>query len=135
MALISWSSKYSVGVKALDGQHTVLFDILNSLHDAMMKGQAQKVTGELLSKLVKYTREHFASEEAMLTSTRYPELAQHRVRHRELIKQVEEYVARHARGEAALNLQLLNFLRDWLTNHIEKEDQRYGPWLNEHGTH
>jgi len=26
-------------------------------------------------------------------------------------------------------------LRNWLTNHIQKVDHEYGPWLNEHGVH
>ena len=74
MALLTWSSKYSVNVGSLDSQHNVLFGILNDLHEAMMKGQAQKMTGELLGKLVKYTREHFTAEEALMASTGYPEL-------------------------------------------------------------
>jgi hemerythrin len=28
---------------------------------------------------------------------------------------------------------LLNFLRDWLTNHIQKEDRQYSSWLNQRG--
>ena len=135
MALLSWSSKYSVGGESMDSQHTVLFGMLNDLHDAMMKGQAQKIAGELLGKLLDYTRKHFTAEEALMTSTRYPELAQHQALHRDLVKQVEEFAARYARGESSLNLQLLNFLRDWLTNHIQKEDHKYGPWLTEHGKH
>jgi len=133
MALLTWNSKYSVGVKALDSQHTVLFDILNDLHAAMMKGQAQTLTGPMLRKLVDYTRNHFASEESALTAARYPGLAEHRVKHRDLTRQVEDYSARFDRGEITLNVHLLNFLRDWLTNHIQKVDREYGPWLNEHG--
>jgi hemerythrin len=34
-----------------------------------------------------------------------------------------------------MNIELLNFLRDWLTTHILKVDHEYGPWLNEHGVH
>ncbi len=135
MALLTWSSKYSVNVGSLDSQHNVLFGILNDLHEAMMKGQAQKMTGELLGKLVKYTREHFTAEEALMASTGYPELAQHRIKHSDLIKQVDEFSARYERGETALNLQLMNFLRDWLSNHIQNEDQKYGPWMNAHGKH
>jgi hemerythrin len=133
MALLTWSSKYSVKVESLDRQHTVLFGILNDLHEAMMKGQAQKMTGELLRKLVKYTREHFTAEEALMVSTGYPELAQHRIKHRDLIKQVDEFSACYERGETSLNLQLMNFLRDWLSNHIQNEDQKYCPWMNDHG--
>ena len=133
MALLTWNSQYAVGVQALDAQHTGLFKALNDLHDAMMKGQAQKLTGSLLNKLVDYTRKHFAAEEAMMASTGYPGLAAHRLKHRALTGQVEEYVARYDKGEITLNVQLLNFLREWLTNHIEKTDKEYGPWMNQHG--
>jgi hemerythrin len=133
MALLTWSSKYSVGVTALDSQHNVLFGILNDLHGAMLKGQAQTRTGPLLRKLVEYTRNHFSAEESMMVGTKYPGLAKHRVEHHELTRQVENYLTRFERGEVSLNLQLLNFLRDWLNNHIMKEDHQYGPWLNEHG--
>lgn len=133
MALLIWNSSYSVGVKTLDSQHTSLFNILNDLHGAMMNGQAQTMTGPLLRKLVEYTGTHFSAEEKMLDASRYPGLASHRILHRDLMKQVEDYSARFDRGEITLNLQLLNFLRDWLTNHIQKVDHEYGPWLNEHG--
>lgn len=107
MALLTWSSKYSVGVQAMDSQHTRLFNILNQLHAAMMKGQAQQVTGSLLLELTSYTRNHFAAEESLMASASYPGLAQHRIRHQDLMKQVEEFVARHKRGEATVNLHLL----------------------------
>ena len=133
MALLTWNNTYSVGVKTIDSQHTVLFDILNDLHAAMMSGKASSLTGPILKKLVTYTKEHFAAEEAMLASTKYPGLAEHKVKHKDLIKQVEDYSARFDRGEITLNLHLLNFLRDWLTNHIQKVDHEYGPWLNKNG--
>src|ERR1035438_8181377 len=135
MALLTWNSKYSVGVKTLDSQHTVLFGILNDLHAAMLKGQAQSLTGPLLRKLVDYTQTHFSTEERMLTEARYPGLADHKVKHSELIKKVQGYAARFEKGEITLNLHLMNFLRDWLTEHIQKTDHEYGSWLNERGVH
>ena len=56
MALMTWKNRYSVGVKTLDSQPAVLIGILNDLHAAMMKGQAQSLTGPLLRKLVDYTQ-------------------------------------------------------------------------------
>jgi len=132
MALLTWTSKYSVGVQSIDSQHTVLFDLINELHAAMLSGKAQSITGALLRKLVNYTRDHFASEEAMMTAAKFPGLGQHRIQHRNLTKQVEEFAARHERGESALNIHLLNFLRDWLTNHIQQVDKEYAPWMNQH---
>jgi hemerythrin len=133
MAFLNWTDKLSVGVKSFDDQHTVLIETLNELHAAMMKGQARAVVGSLLHTLVNYTREHFAAEEAMMESTKYPALATHRNRHRELTKQVEEYVARYEKNDLTLSLHLLQFLSDWLSTHIQGEDHAYGPWMNEHG--
>jgi len=133
MVLLTWNTKYSVGVKALDDQHTILFGLLNDLHSAMMKGEAQRVTGPLLRKLVNYTHTHFTSEEKMMEATEYPGLAAHRAQHRELMNQVQDYSARFERVEVTLSFKLLIFLRDWLTAHIEKDDRQYGPWLNERG--
>lgn len=132
MALLKWSSKYSVGVETMDNQHTTLFAILNDLHSSMMSGEAQSVTGDLLRKLAKYTRDHFTAEEALMAAAGYAGTAQHRLKHRELMKQVDEFSARFHAGESNLSLPLLNFLRDWLTNHIQQEDKLYGPSMIQH---
>jgi hemerythrin len=133
MALMSWNKSYSVGVQTIDSQHNVLFDIINELHGAMMKGQAHSLTGSLLRKLLDYTNTHFSAEEAMMTAAKYPGLADHKIKHVELVNQVKDYLARFEKGEVTLNLHLLNFLRDWLTNHIHKVDMEYSPWMKEHG--
>jgi hemerythrin-like metal-binding protein len=133
MSLVVWSDKLSVGVKSIDDQHSVLFKSINDLHAAMLKGQSRSVVGPLLRTLVDYTREHFTAEEAMMEAAKYPSLAAHRIKHKDLTKQVEEYVNRYESGDITLSIQLSGFLSDWLTKHIQSTDQEYGPWLNEHG--
>lgn len=133
MALLTWNDSYSVGVKMLDDQHKGLVSVLNELHAAMMGGKAKDITGPLLRSLVKYTEQHFTAEEALLTRSNYPRLAEHKTHHQGLTRQVLEFAGRFERGEISLTVQLLTFLRDWLTNHILKEDHQYGPWLNQHG--
>ncbi len=135
MAFMTWTDKLSVGVDTLDQQHKVLIETLNDLHAAMMKGQARAVAGKILNDLVKYTVDHFAAEEAMMEQAQYPALASHRLAHRELTKQVGDYVARFEKGDITLSVTLLNFLSDWLTKHIQGEDQKYGPCMHEHGVH
>jgi len=133
MPLLTWdSNRYSVGVKSIDGQHSVLFGLINDLHEAMLKGQAQSQTGPLLRKLADYTQTHFTAEEEIMAGAKYPGLADHKLKHRDLIKQVQEFSSRFEKGEIALTPDLMNFLRDWLTNHIQKVDHAYAPWLNQH---
>ena len=133
MSLVVWSDKLSVGIKSIDDQHSVLFDTINNLHAAMLKGQSRSVVGTLLHTLVGYTREHFTAEEAMMETAKYPALSAHRIKHEELTKQVEEYVTRHESGDITFSIQLSFFLSDWLSKHIQSTDQEYGPWLNKHG--
>lgn len=110
MPLFVWNKDYAVGVKSLDSQHTNLFAI-------------------------RYTEEHFAAEERRMEATHYPALAAHREHHRALSQKVGDFMARFEKGDGAVNMDLLEFLRDWLKSHIQREDQEYGPWLNEHGVH
>lgn len=133
MALLAWGPQFSVGVEAIDKQHATLVDTLNQLHEAMLKGMTKSVTGPLLTRLVEYTHSHFAAEEKMMSAAKYPKFTQHCQHHRELTKEVEDFVGRYDRGEVALTPHLLTFLRDWLNNHIVKEDKEYGPWMNQHG--
>jgi len=135
MALMTWNGKFSVGVEKLDEQHHVLFEILNDMHAAMMKGSAQSMTASLVKNLVEYTRTHFKVEEALMATTNYPGIEAHCVQHRALMKQGERYAGRFERGEITLNPHLLSFLRDWLTNHIQRVDQEYGPWMNDRGVY
>ena len=133
MALVTWNENLSVGVRSVDDQHTVLFNLINELHAAMMKGQARSIVGGLLKDLLAYTRNHFTAEEELMDSKQYPDLSNHKMLHRELTKQVEEYIARYEKGDLTVSTRLADFLSDWLTNHVQKVDLAYGPWLNLHG--
>lgn len=133
MALIKWDDRLSVGVHTMDEQHKGLVQILNELHEAMIKGAAKEVTGSQIEKLLKYTKEHFAAEEALLRRARYPDLDDQHDKHAALTRQVEDFLARFQKGEIGLSVHLLDFLRNWLSQHIQREDRDYGPWLNQQG--
>jgi hemerythrin len=132
MALMKWSEQLSVGVKAMDGQHVVLIETLNELHAALTNGEAHTIVGPLLGKLLSYTNTHFSAEEALMEASAFPGLAQHRILHRDLIKQIEVFSGRFERGEEMLSIHLMNFLRDWLSTHILQKDKEYGLWMNKH---
>ncbi|MCC6158306.1 MAG: hemerythrin family protein [Deltaproteobacteria bacterium] len=133
MSLMTWKTEYSVGVTKFDTQHKRLIDLLNTLHDAMMKGQGQGALEPTLAELIRYTQTHFEDEEKAFAAAGYPESFQHRQEHQALIKQVADIKKRFDAGEIALSLVTTAFLQDWLQNHILGTDKRYGPFLNQHG--
>jgi hemerythrin len=132
MALLTWNKNCSVGLKILDGQHAGLIADLNELYSAMSKGHAKSGVDSQLRQLLKNALAHFSTEEALMEATNYQSLVQHRAKHRNFVRQVEEYLARREMGDNTMRLPLLNFIRDWLTNHIQEEDREYAPWLIEH---
>jgi hemerythrin-like metal-binding protein len=124
MAIMQWDQKLSVGVARFDDEH------VNRLHEAMCSGKGRSVTGATLSELVAYVASHFAAEEAAMAKAGYAALAEHKQEHGKLTAQVREFQERFESGDATINVSLLNFLRDWLVNHILKTDALYASALS-----
>jgi len=131
MALFEWKDDYSVSVKRFDGEHKKLFSLLNELNDAMAKGQGRFVIQRVLQQLIEYTRQHFAAEEAAMSSVAYDGLASHAAEHRELTAKVEKFSAEYSKGDTSITIDVLFFLRDWLENHILCTDRKYKEALME----
>lgn len=137
MPLLSWDSKYSVEVQSIDKQHQKLFEMLNELHDAMKAGKGRQLAPAILERLVSYTQEHFAAEEAMMRQARYPDFASHKAEHDKLKNEVAKMVKDLEGGEESsmLAMPLLDFLRDWLQTHILSRDKNYTYHLRAAGIH
>ena len=133
MALMNWESRFSVSIKEIDEQHKKLFEIINSLHDAMKAGKGKDALGKVLSELVNYTVYHFGTEEKMFQKYGYPETALHKKEHADLTKQATELKAKFEKDGGIITIEVMNFLRDWLNNHILKIDMKYIPFLKSKG--
>jgi hemerythrin len=131
MSILQWNEKYSVGVGAMDDQHRILISILNELHEAMTLTHDAQAGERLLDKLLNYTSHHFNREEELMEASAFPGAAQHRLHHANMRQNVKDLMTR--RGDPALNIDLMFFLRDWLKSHLLVEDKAYGPWLNQKG--
>jgi hemerythrin len=132
MAFFNWSDDLSVGVKASDDDHKELIGMLNHLYEGMKSGKGKEVVGKVLDELISYTKLHFAREEAYFAKTGYPAV-EHKAQHMELVKQAENLQARYKGGEFALSIETLDFLKDWLTVHIQVTDKKYTNHLNAAG--
>ena len=121
------------GIQEIDQQHRKLVAMVNRLHRAIKSGEGQAALGEILNELVAYTDYHFKTEEYYFDKFGYPEGELHKEIHRKLTAKVLEFKEKFEKGEATLSYDLLNFLKDWLVNHIGKTDKKYAPFLREKG--
>ena len=133
MALLNWGSDLRIGIGDFDIEHREIVDALNALQTEVEGANQPAVTGPLLRKLAGYTIAHFKSEEKMMAATKYPGMALHRMKHQHLLEQLGAFLTRYARNSASMDRHSLNFLRDWVTTHVQGEDRNFGLWLNEHG--
>jgi len=129
--MFDWSASYSVGVGSVDSQHQNLFAMGRELHAAMVAGQGKAALGRILARLVQYTTVHFAHEERLMRLYDYPGFAAHRAQHEALTKQVVKFQEDFDAGRAAMTVQLLQFIRNWLQHHIQESDQRLAPYLKD----
>lgn len=133
MVLFEWNPAYSVKVEKFDEQHKKLVDLINQLHDTVRYGKGYTIIGIVLQSLIAYTGTHFADEVEMLQENGYPGLARQEAEHESFVKQLVEFQQKYQDGTVMLPMTVLIFLRDWLVEHIQGEDKKYGPFLNAKG--
>ncbi|MGO9015289.1 MAG: bacteriohemerythrin [Dissulfurispiraceae bacterium] len=130
---IQWSDVFSVNIKLIDEQHKQLFRLINDLYAAWKSNKPREVMGNVFSGLLDYTDKHFKQEEEIFNRYGYPETSNHMEIHRALVKQVVETKNKFDRGEIKVNADIMNFLKNWLNNHILRVDKKYSAFLNSKG--
>jgi hemerythrin len=133
MGLFVWRESYSVNIKSIDAQHHKLVDLINDLHDGMKQGKGKEVLGGVLSELVSYTALHFSTEEKYFDKYGYPDTLVHKRQHKDLVDQVLQFKKSFEAGNSIITIEILNFLRDWLLEHIAGSDKKYMVFLNSKG--
>lgn len=133
-SIIEWNNELCVGIDEIDEQHKVLVGLLNKLYreTIIQKGGFIVVNG-ILKELVQYTIIHFAVEESLFRIFDYHSYESHKKQHDNLKKDVIDIYGRVKRGEDAVNIELLMFLRKWLQTHILKDDKQSSAFLLEKG--
>ena len=129
MALISWSDNLSVGVAKSDKDHKGLIDLINLLHSEMLAGKSKDALGAVLDRLIVYTKTHFAMEEMLFRTYSYPQAAAHVKEHEALTQKALALQTDLKAGKSVISAPVLDFLRDWLTGHILKQDMAYKPFF------
>jgi len=130
MAYVQWSSRFELGVPFIDADHKVLVDLLNRMYEASRAHGSLGDIGGILSALVDYTHYHFAREERAQFAAHYPDIREHRAQHAALTKQAKTLFEsfRKAPDEVEVG-DLVDFLSDWLMDHILLHDMAVKPYL------
>ena len=120
---LKWGDNWLTGHPDIDADHQVLVRTVNELSSAMMQSKGREVLGAILDTLARYTVEHFAREERIWEQGGLPSLDGHRQLHADLAGKVQRFITDFHGGRAALSMEMMAFLREWLVDHVFKSDK------------
>ena len=116
--------EYYIGIDMIDTEHKQLFDYANEAYELLQEeftpDKYDKIDA-ILEKLRDYTAKHFADEEAYMESIQYKKIFTQKIQHQEFINKLDEFIDQHEKDEGNQDEQImdiLNYLTDWLINHI-----------------
>lgn len=133
MAIMIWNPTYSVGVRELDDQHKGLIHMINEMHYAMNQDKGQEAISSIVEQMFDYMETHFSTEEAYLQKFSYPALSSHQQQHEEFRAKARDLRERVSQHEFILSFEIVQFLSDWLQNHIMIADKKYSTLLTANG--
>ena len=129
MAYATWKSSLETGDPLVDAEHREIFALVNRLHDSIVQCHERAMQDDILALIVEKARAHFAHEEALMRSIRYPGLLDQRRMHKEFVAETGRLAAQYQSGEKRLPINLAMFLHQWLVTHMRVEDRKIGEFI------
>jgi hemerythrin len=124
MTLLKWKPEFSVGDVAIDYEHEMMIQQINTLYDQLEAFADSAAIEAVLGEIHADISAHFALEERMMKQANYIEYEDHKEDHEELLDQLHEmmdvYFQSSEDREEMLKLKLSN----WFGHHFATFDAR-----------
>jgi len=131
MNFMKWDEQYAVHIRLMDDQHKRLFEMIDQFYLALHERETQRAMSDLLKGLAEYSLYHFHAEERMMSLNNFPLYAAHKSAHEKFIITVQEFQERYESGKLLIPIEVAQFIKQWLTNHILMTDKQLGKFLRQ----
>jgi hemerythrin len=127
---VVWTKELETGIDILDEQHRHYIDLLNDYCEkATEHTKTFKKTRQLMESfdfLRQYAKEHFSTEESIMTDAEYPDYESHLAEHLHFLKHVEAlYQDMKANGfSPELSREVNYYTIEWFIDHILESDMQ-----------
>ena len=129
MALLSWSTQYSIGDDLIDTEHEELFRLVNAFHDHWQEKRDPQSIAVLLNQLIAYAEMHFQHEEAIMLDAGFPKLAEHQQVHEAMVETIFKLRQSFEAHDSHLEMNTMKFIKTWLLEHIIQNDYLFRDFL------
>jgi hemerythrin-like metal-binding protein len=130
--MIQWDAVYSVGIEEIDNQHKKFIDTLNSLYTEI-PNETEATLEKAFAELENYALYHFATEEKYFDEFKYEGAEEHKMAHAGFKQTIDGFRKRMSAERMQVTSELVDYLEDWLTDHLVEMDQKYISCFREHG--
>jgi len=124
MTLLEWRDDFSVGVPAVDHEHHELIDLINRLHDQLVKPFSETSIDEFLGEIYARIAAHFALEERIMRTRHYDRFREHKEDHERLMDDLRDIMDRHEDSYDYEDSELAGMLQRWFGDHFRTHDAR-----------
>ncbi len=128
--MIEWDDKYSVGVSIIDEEHKKLIDIINKVIVAKQHNNNSEDILGILNEMTKHAQGLFKTEETYMIKFNYPEYQYHKEEHNDFSIKTFFYKSTIVSSDYQIANEILEYLKQWLVNHIQKTDRKYTDCFN-----
>lgn len=113
--------------------HDKEIELVTELHTAAKEGQTELVL-ELLNKLIEYTREHFSTEESLMSEVEYPDTNLHKYEHSKQLLDLQSILSFYemTNDTNSIYTYLEDSLTPWTIQHVENWDTPASEFIKEY---
>ena len=122
---IVWTDDFLIGIEELDYEHRCLIEEINSLHRELLAQIDMDRVEDALGKIHARMQAHFALEESVMVSHKYPHYPEHKAEHERLLDQYTEFMTKFDRTPNLGDREAIEgILRQWIVDHILARDKK-----------
>lgn len=131
---ITWRPEFATGVAIIDDQHRVLINMLNDASLKLTDRSPIEDFSRIVQGLLNYAGYHFETEGKLMSDNGYAaacaaDSERHLGQHQAFAEKVVAVQAGLKAGQRIAKADLVNFLTEWLADHILNTDKKLGAYL------
>jgi len=130
--VFSWREEYSTNVESMDKDHMFFLEKANTLYQLIVANDQQAFL-ETLDQMIQFAQNHFKAEESLMKAHDFPDYRIHHKKHKRIIREALEVKKKIQENRMDVDSEFVNYLKDWIINHILTEDRKYGAFLSGKG--
>jgi hemerythrin-like metal-binding protein len=125
-----WTDLPQLGIAELDREHQEILRTMTTLRDALgPNATSVRYRKATLDELARYIQDHFATEEALMLQSSYPDYSNHKSEHEFFLERICQLQKNESGGSANSTLDTLNMLGNYLHHHVLEMDRGLVPHL------